>query len=87
MSAEEGNDEDLAGGSVPKKGRQAKVVYGVNNKKFYATSTNSNSIEALKNAAKIESFEERENVLKANRPALMKLIRFFVFSNVTFSIY
>ena len=60
MSADEGNDEELAGGSESKKGRKAKLVYGVNSQKFYATSTNNISIEALKHAAKIESFEERK---------------------------
>jgi hypothetical protein len=60
-----------------KRGRKGKVVYGVNNQKYYATDTNMNDIESLKHAAKLDSFEEREDILKSHRAALMKLIRFY----------
>ena len=62
-----------------KRGRKGKVVYGVNNKKYYATDANINDIETLKHAAKLDSFEEREDILKSHRAALMKLIRFYQF--------
>ena len=58
-----------------KKGRN-KVVYGVNNAKFYAESSDKNAVERLKMAAKEDTFEEREKIFEENRPALMKLIRY-----------
>ena len=66
-----------------KRGRKGKVVYGVNNQKYYATETNMNDVESLKHAAKLDSYEEREDILRSRRAALMKLIR-FGFSTLSF---
>ena len=48
----------------------------MNNQKFYASSSNKKAFDALKQAGKLDTFEEREEVLDSNRDAVMKLIRF-----------
>ena len=68
-----------------KRGRKGKVVYGVNNQKYYATDANMKDIETLKHAAKLDSFEEREDILKSHRAPLMKLVRFYLLSCFKFS--
>ena len=60
---------------VIKKGRN-KQVYGVNNTKFYAVDNSKESLTALKLAGAMGGFDEREEIFKKHRPALMKLIRF-----------
>ena len=58
-----------------KKGKVARV-YGVDNHKYYECPTDRDSIELLKHAGSITSFDEREQVFAANRPAMLKLIRY-----------
>ena len=60
---------------VMKKGRNNQV-YGVNNTKFFAGNSSKESLNALKLAGAMDGFEEREDIFKKNRPALMKFIRF-----------
>ena len=60
---------------VMKKGRN-KQVYGVNNTMFYAVDNSKESLNALKLASAMDVYEDREEIFKKNRPALMKLIRF-----------
>ena len=48
----------------------------MNNTKFYAVDNTKNSLEALKQAAHLDLFEDREKIFSEHRPALMKLIRF-----------
>ena len=62
-----------------KKGKK-KLVYGVNNTKYYSSNTSKQCVESLKMAGKVEQFEARENIFEDNRPALMKLIRLFNFN-------
>ena len=48
----------------------------MNNQKYYASSSNKKAFDALKQAGKLGTFEEREEILDANRDAVMKLMRF-----------
>ena len=57
-----------------KKGKK-KLVYGVNNTKYYSSNTSKQCVESLKMARKVEQFEAREKIFEDNLPALMKLIR------------
>ena len=59
----------------PNKRGKKKLMYGVNNQRFYATNNSKSSLEALKTAGKIEQFETREQIFEDNRSALMKLMR------------
>ena len=67
-------------GPSKKKGKQ-KLVFGVNNRKWYQDSSDQTSIESLKMAAQVRDFKDREKIFVANRAALMKMIR-FVFINL-----
>ena len=53
-----------------------KLVYGVNNAKYYSSNISKQCVESLRMAGKIEQFETREKIFQENGPALMKLIRF-----------
>ena len=48
----------------------------MNNQKYYASSSNKKAYDGLKQAGKLGTFEEREEILDANRDAVMKLMRF-----------
>ena len=63
--------------AVPAKKGKKKLVYGVNQKRFYVETNDKHGIEDLKLAGKIEDFEEREAVFDRNRSALMKIIRLY----------
>ena len=54
-------------------------MYGVINAKFYVCNSNKSSLDALKLASNVEDFEEREEIFRQHRPALMKLIRFDIY--------
>ena len=60
---------------VPRKKGRCKLIYGVNQKKWYATKVPASSIDALKQAGKVRQFEEREELFNQNRPGLMKLVK------------
>ena len=71
----------------PAKKGKPKYIYGVNNKKWYSPDSCKSSMDDLKLAGKVADFEEREQLFDKNRPALMKIIRFFIknsFLNFTF---
>ena len=51
------------------------MVYGVNQKKWYAQKIPKDSVEALKLAGKMSQFQEREEVFSQHRAGLMHLIR------------
>ena len=74
-----GTEGDLDQIDEPGKKGKKKLVYGVNNTKYYTSNTSKQCVESLKVAGKIEQFEAREKIFNDNRPALMKLIRFFSF--------
>ena len=65
-----------------KKGKK-KLVYGVNNAKYYSSNISKQCVESLRMAGKIEQFEAREKVFQENRPALMKLIRYSAIFEIT----
>jgi hypothetical protein len=60
---------------VPRKKGRSRLIYGVNQKKWYATKVPASSIDALKQAGKVQQFQEREELFNQNRPGLMKLIK------------
>jgi hypothetical protein len=62
----------------PKKKGKQKLVFGVNNKKWYQECNSNSSIENLKLATEVKEYEEREAIFEENRPALMKMIRVFL---------
>ena len=74
--AESQKDDEDEVTEPPKKGGKTKLVYGVSQQKFYGHDSNKVTVENLKLAAKMEKFEEIEEIFHQNRPALMKLIRF-----------
>ena len=73
--AQTGSDGVAEEEPVMKKGRN-KQVYGVNNTMFYAVDNSKESLNALKLASAMDVYEDREEIFKKHRPALMKLIRF-----------
>lgn len=70
-------DETVDKDSEPVKKGRNKLVYGVNNNKWYEVMKDKDSVEQLKLASQVDLFEEREKIFNGNRAALMKLIRFF----------
>ena len=66
-------------------------MYGVSQAKWYEESNDKESPGQLKNVGQIDDFEVREQILKQNRPTLMKAIRFyflkFVYSSNSLSPY
>ena len=76
MKKKKTGDLGIVTGEPEQKKARNKLVYGVINAKFYGGNSNKNSLDALKLATNVEDFEEREEIFKEHRPALMKLIRF-----------